>query len=41
MKFPPSRLPEDIASAECFLASDDASYITGHALNVNGGLLTG
>jgi NAD(P)-dependent dehydrogenase (short-subunit alcohol dehydrogenase family) len=25
----------------CFLASDDASYITGHVLNVNGGLLMG
>ncbi len=31
--------PEDVASAVCFLASDDASYITGHVLNVNGGLL--
>jgi 3-oxoacyl-[acyl-carrier protein] reductase len=34
-------LPEDVASAVCFLASDDASYITGHVLNVNGGLLMG
>jgi 3-oxoacyl-[acyl-carrier protein] reductase len=33
--------PEDIAKAVCFLASDDASYITGHILNVNGGLLMG
>jgi 3-oxoacyl-[acyl-carrier protein] reductase len=32
---------EDVASAVCFLASDDASYITGHVLNVNGGLLMG
>ena len=41
MKFPPSSLPEDIASALCFLASDDASYSAGHVLNVNGGLLMG
>ena len=34
-------LPEDIASAVCFLASEEASYITGHVLNVNGGLLMG
>src|SRR6266478_6980250 len=33
--------PEHVASAVCFLASDDASYITGHVLNVNGGLLMG
>jgi 3-oxoacyl-[acyl-carrier protein] reductase len=32
---------KDIANAVCFLASDDASYITGHVLNVNGGLLMG
>jgi 2-hydroxycyclohexanecarboxyl-CoA dehydrogenase len=30
--------PEDIASAVAFLASDDASYITGQALSVSGGL---
>ena len=28
---------EDIASAVCFLASDEAAYITGHALVVDGG----
>ena len=30
--------PEDVASAVMFLASDDASYITGHVLSVDGGL---
>jgi 2-hydroxycyclohexanecarboxyl-CoA dehydrogenase len=29
--------PEDIAAACSFLASDDAGYITGHTLSVNGG----
>ena len=33
--------PGDVASAVAFLASDDAAYITGHVLNVNGGLLMG
>jgi NAD(P)-dependent dehydrogenase (short-subunit alcohol dehydrogenase family) len=31
--------PEDIAHAACFLASDEASFITGATLDVNGGLL--
>ncbi|MES2214466.1 MAG: 3-oxoacyl-ACP reductase FabG [Pseudomonadota bacterium] len=31
--------PEDIASAIAFLASDQASYITGQTLHVNGGML--
>jgi len=33
--------PDDIANAVAFLASDQASYITGHVLNVNGGMLMG
>jgi 3-oxoacyl-[acyl-carrier protein] reductase len=33
--------PADVANAVCFLASDEASYITGHVLNVNGGMLMG
>jgi 3-oxoacyl-[acyl-carrier protein] reductase len=32
---------EDVANAVNFLASDEASYITGHVLNVNGGMLMG
>ncbi|HWW54622.1 MAG TPA: 3-oxoacyl-ACP reductase FabG [Acidimicrobiales bacterium] len=30
--------PEDVAEAVVFLASDEASYITGHVLAVNGGM---
>jgi len=33
--------PDDVAGAVCFLASDAASYITGHVLNINGGMLMG
>ena len=32
-------LPEDIAKLASFLASDDAKYITGQVINVNGGFL--
>jgi 3-oxoacyl-[acyl-carrier protein] reductase len=31
----------DVANAVAFLASEEASYITGHVLNVNGGMLMG
>ncbi len=31
----------EVAKAVAFLASEDASYITGHVLNVNGGMLMG
>ena len=30
--------PEDVAAAVRFLASDDAAYITGHVIHVNGGM---
>ena len=30
--------PQDVASAVCFLASDEAAYITGQVLAVNGGM---
>jgi 3-oxoacyl-[acyl-carrier protein] reductase len=30
--------PEDVAEAVKFLASEEASYITGHVINVNGGM---
>jgi len=33
--------PEDVANAVAFLASDAASYITGHVLSINGGMLMG
>jgi 3-oxoacyl-[acyl-carrier protein] reductase len=39
-KIPLQRLgsPDDVAYAVAFLASDEASYITGHVLAVNGGM---
>ena len=40
-KIPLKRIghPEDIAHATTFLVADCSSYITGHTLNVNGGML--
>ena len=32
--------PEEVAAAIAFLASDDASYVTGETLNLNGGMPT-
>jgi 3-oxoacyl-[acyl-carrier protein] reductase len=32
--------PEEVAALTSFLASDDASYITGQVISINGGLYT-
>jgi 3-oxoacyl-[acyl-carrier protein] reductase len=32
--------PEDVAGVVAFLASDDARYLTGQAVNVTGGMIT-
>lgn len=42
-KIPMGRIgaPEDIASCALFLASDDARYVTGNVLFVDGGLMAG
>jgi len=31
--------PEDIAAAAVFFASDEASYVTGETMHVNGGMI--
>jgi NAD(P)-dependent dehydrogenase (short-subunit alcohol dehydrogenase family) len=33
--------PEDIAALVCFLSSDEANYITGQCIQIDGGLTTG
>jgi len=40
-QIPAARLgtPEDVAAGVVYLASDSAAYITGHTLNINGGML--
>jgi NAD(P)-dependent dehydrogenase (short-subunit alcohol dehydrogenase family) len=40
-KIPMGRLctPEDVARTAVFLASDDAAYLTGQAINVSGGVV--
>ena len=32
-------MPEDVARIAAFLASDEASYMTGESINLSGGLL--
>ena len=34
-------MPDDIANAALWLASDDAGFVSGHTLVVDGGLTTG
>jgi 3-oxoacyl-[acyl-carrier protein] reductase len=31
-------VPEDVAAAALYLASNEARYVTGHTLHVNGGM---
>lgn len=43
IKIPLGRMgrPEEVAAAVLFLLSEDASFITGHTLNINGGMYLG
>ena len=34
-------VPDDVARIAAFLASDEASYMTGESINLSGGLLMG
>jgi hypothetical protein len=38
---PRAGLPEDVAAAVAFLASDDAAFVTGRDLVIDGGLIAG
>ena len=40
-KIPMGRLctPDDIASMAVFIASDEASYVTGQSINLSGGVI--
>jgi 3-oxoacyl-[acyl-carrier protein] reductase len=42
LQIPLGRLgtPDDVANTVCFLASDEAAYITGQVIAVNGGMYT-